>query len=255
MAAKPLGGLRVLVPRGGKWGDGVAATLRSYGAVPVIAPMINFASADDGPALANALHELQDGQYDWLVITSATTVDVFMGQGVAIPSRTRVAAVGETTAAALQLAGYRVDFTPQGDNTARGLVKEWPDLDAGRVLVPQSEVAEPNLVAGLAALGLDVRFIAAYRTVGVPVSDAVRADVASGRIGAILVSSGSVARQIAAQLAPLPEATVVACIGPRTAFDARAAGLGVDVIAEDRSADSLVAALVEHARLAPPSGA
>lgn len=252
MAAKPLGGLRVLVPRGGKWGDGVAATLRSYGAVPVIAPMINFASADDGPALANALHELQDGQYDWLVITSATTVDVFMGQGVAIPATTRVAAVGETTAAALQLAGYRVDFSPQGDNTARGLVKEWPDLDAGRVLVPQSEVAEPNLVSGLAALGLDVRFIAAYRTVGVPVSEAVRADVASGRIGAILVSSGSVARQIAAQLAPLPDDTVVACIGPRTAFDARAAGLRVDLIAEDRSADSLVAALVEHARLAPP---
>jgi len=82
--------------------------------------------------------------------------------------------------------------------------------------------------------------------VGVPVAENVVADVASGRIGAILVSSGSVARQIAAQLAPLPEGTVVACIGPRTAFDARAAGLTVDVIAEDRSADSLVAALVEH---------
>jgi uroporphyrinogen-III synthase len=88
--------------------------------------------------------------------------------------------------------------------------------------------------------------VSAYRTVGVPVSDAVRADVASGRIAAILVSSGSVARQIAAQLAPLPEGTVVACIGPRTAFDARAAGLAVDVIAEERSADSLVAALLEH---------
>ena len=55
-------------------------------------------------------------------------------------------------------------------------------------------------------------------------------------------------RQIAAQLAPLPQGTVVACIGPRTAFDARAAGLTVDLIAEARSADSLVAALVEHAQ-------
>lgn len=246
MAAKPLGGLRVLVPRGGKWGDGIAATLRALGAIPVIAPMINFASADDGAALANALHELQDGQFDWIVITSATTVDVFVGHRVSIPSRTRIAAVGETTGAALQLAGYRVDFTPS-DNSARGLVAQWDTSQiSGRVLVPQSDVAEPTLVSGLGGLGIDVQFVSAYRTVGVPVSDAVQADVASGRIGAILVSSGSVARQIAAQLAPLPEGTVVACIGPRTAFDARAAGLTVDVIAEERSADSLVAALVEH---------
>ena len=248
MTAKPLGGWRVLVPRGGKWGDGVAANLRSYGAIPVIAPMINFASADDGPALANALHELNDGQFDWIVITSATTVDVFVGQGVTVPSSTKIAAVGETTAAALTLAGYRADFVPSGDNSARGLVKEWPQSAiSGRVLVPQSDIAEPTLVTGLGQLGLDVQFVAAYRTVGVPVADTVAADVASGRINAILVSSGSVARQIAAQLAPLPEGTVVACIGPRTAFDARAAGLTVDLIAEDRSADSLVAALVEHA--------
>lgn len=248
MTAKPLGGWRVLVPRGGKWGDGVAANLRSYGAIPVIAPMINFASADDGAALANALHQLKDGQFDWLVVTSATTVDVFVGQRVTIPASTKIAAVGETTAAALTLAGYRADFVPSGDNSARGLVKEWPQSEiSGRVLVPQSDIAEPNLVTGLGKLGLDVQFVVAYRTVGVPVAESVAADVASGRIGAILVSSGSVARQIAAQLAPLPESTVVACIGPRTAFDARAAGLTVDLIAEDRSAESLVAALVEHA--------
>lgn len=255
MAAKPLSGWRVLVPRGGKWGDGMAATLRSFGATPVIAPMINFASADDGAALVNALHELQDGQFDWLVITSATTVDVFVGQGVSIPPTTRIAAVGETTGAALSLAGYRVDFVPTVDNSARGLVKEWPKSEiSGRVLVPQSDIAEPTLVSGLAGLGFDVQFVTAYRTVGVPVAAEVLADVASGRIGAILVSSGSVARQIAAQLAPLPETTLVACIGPRTAYDARAAGLRVDVIAEDRSADSLVAALVEHVARAAEQG-
>ncbi|MFZ2963384.1 MAG: uroporphyrinogen-III synthase [Rhodoglobus sp.] len=243
---RPLAGWRVLVPRGGKWGDGVAATLRSRGAIPVIAPLINFASADDAPALADALDRLQAETFEWIVITSATTVDVLTGQGARIPSSTRIAAVGETTAAALTLAGYRVDFVPQRDNSARGLVKEWPhDAVSGRVLVPQSDIAEPTLVSGLAERGIDAHFVAAYRTIGVPAAHAVREDVASGRIGAILVTSGSVARQVAAQFAPLPEHTVVACIGPRTAFDARAAGLTVDVIAEDRTADSLVAALAE----------
>jgi uroporphyrinogen-III synthase len=246
--SKPLTGWRVLVPRGGKWGDGVAATLRSYGAVPVIAPMINFASAENARELSDALKRLESGKFDWLVITSATTVDVLMSQQVTVPPTTRIAAVGETTGAALALAGYRVDFVPESDNSARGLVKEWPLSDiVGRVLIPQSDIAEPTLVAGLAKLGLDVEFVTAYRTVGVPVAEHVAADVASGRIRAVLLTSGSVARQVQAQLAPLPEDTVVAAIGPRTAFDARAAGITVHLIAESRSVAALVEGLVEHA--------
>ncbi len=244
--AKPLLGYRVLVPRGGNWGDGVAAKLRSYGALPVIAPLINFASTDDEPGLAAAFAGLETGGFDWIIVTSATTVDVLVSQRITIPEKTQVAAVGETTAAALTLAGYRVNFVPE-DNSARGMVKEWSSGDSGRVLIPHSDIAEPTLVAGLAERGLDGEYVAAYRTVGGPVAESVAADVASGRIGAILVTSGSVARQIAAQLAPLPQETVVACIGPRTAFDARDAGLTVHLIAETRSADSLVEALVEHA--------
>lgn len=242
---KPLAGWRVLVPRGGKWGDGVAAHLRNLGAQPVIAPMINFASPDDVPALTAALERLQGGAFDWLVVTSATTVDVLLSQQVVIPSSTRVAAVGETTAGAMTLAGYRVDFVPE-DNSARGMVKEW-QTDSGTVLIPHSDIAEPTLVAGLADRGLEVEYVAAYRTVGVDVTPEVRADVAGRRIRAILVTSGSVARQVARQLSPLPSTTVVACIGPRTAFDAREAGLVVHVIAESRSAESLVEALAEQA--------
>ena len=142
-----------------------------------------------------------------------------------------------------------MDFVPENDNSARGLIREWPKAAIdGRVLIPQSDIAEPALVAGLADLGLDVEFVAAYRTVGVSVSEQVAAEVASGSIRAVLVTSGSVARQVQAQLAPLPEGTVVACIGPRTAFDARAAGITVHLIAETRSATGLVEALVEHAR-------
>jgi uroporphyrinogen-III synthase len=246
-ASRPLAKWRVLVPRGGSWGDRVAARVREFGGIPVVAPMLNFASAEDPAALANALHELEDGQFDWVVLTSATTVDVLMSQGTRIPQRTRVAAVGETTAAALTLAGYPVDFVPTSDNSARGLVKEWPASDIkGRVLVPQSDVAEPTLVAGLAKLGFAADYVTAYRTVGVPVSPEVASDVASGRIGALLITSGSVARQVAAQLAPVPESTVIVCIGPRTAFDTRATGLPVHAISEERTADSLIEALVDY---------
>ncbi len=244
---KPLREWRVLVPRGGKWGDGVAAQLRSLGATPVIAPLINFAPTEHPEQLAAELEALRRGDYGWLVVTSATTVDVLVGHGVRLGSATRVAAVGETTAQALQLAGYPVDFVPS-DHSARGFVREWPgSAGDGAVLVPQSEVAEPTLVSGLAERGIAARFVTAYRTVGVSAPGAVVADIASGSIHALIVSSGSVARQIATQFAPLPPTTVIVCIGPRTAFDARAAGLTVHRIADERSTPALVRALAEYA--------
>ncbi len=243
---RPLLGWPVLVPRGGKWGDGVAAQLRTLGATPVIAPLINFAGALDPEALAAEFRALEAGRYEWLVITSATTVDVLVGHSVRVPETVRIAAVGETTAQALQLAGFSVDFTPS-DASARGLVREWPAARVhGAVLVPQSDIAEPTLVSGLAELGVDARFVSAYRTVGVPAPAEVVSDIADGHIRALLVSSGSVARQIAAQFT-VPDSTVVVCIGPRTAFDARDAGLTVHRIAEERSTLALVQALAEHA--------
>ena len=255
LPAKPLVGWRVLVPRGGEWGNGLAATLRQGGAVPVVAPMINFASTENADALADAFARLQSGGFDWLVVTSATTVDVLLSHAVRVPESTRIVAVGETTGSALAFAGFRVDFIPEKDNSARGLVRAWPSLSAkGRVLVPQSNVPEASLVSGFSSLGADAEFVTAYRTVGVPVAPDVVEDVTSGRIGAVLITSGSVAQQISEQLAPLPSSTVVAAIGPRTAFDARKAGIAVYVIAENRTADSLVEALIDHVG-ARPGGA
>ncbi|WP_240036969.1 uroporphyrinogen-III synthase [Orlajensenia leifsoniae] len=250
-APRPLDGWRVLVPRGGPWGDSVAANLRAKGAAPVIAPLINFAPTDDAETLASALADLAAGAFDWLTVTSATTVDVLSSHRAVIPAETHVAAVGETTAAALTAAGYRVDIVPHEDNSARGLLEEWTQATAGafplKVLTLRSEIAKPLLSEGLRRIGHDVRSVVAYRTIGVPVSEQVTADVASGRINAVLITSGSVAEQVQLQLGPLPQGTLVVCIGPQTARDARAYGLDVDAVADDRTAESLIDALVRQA--------
>ena len=108
------------------------------------------------------------------------------------------------------------------------------------------------LTDGLIARGHDVRSVVAYRTVGVPVSDRIREDVSSGRVRAILVTSGSVAEQVHEQLGDVPEGVLIACIGPRTAKDARRSGVRVDVVASERSAASLIQSLVEIARHEEP---
>ncbi len=249
-ADKSLRGMRVLVPRGGPWGHGVAAELRARGASPIVAPTINFAAPADLDPLNRALAALTDDEYDWLTVTSATTVDVLAGNGVVLGAHTRVAAVGETTAAALAASGYRVDYTPKQDNSAAGLLAEWPEATGGseglKVLALRSDIARPVLTDGLRASGHTVDSVIAYRTVGVPVAPAIVQQVADGRVDAILVTSGSVATQIARQFGAVPEGTLVACIGPRTAADAKAVGVRVDLVADERTSASLIAAIEQR---------
>lgn len=244
---KPMTGWRVLVPRGGPWGDGVAATLRSQGAVPVIAPLINFASTDDSDALERALADLAAGEFDWVTVTSATTVDVLYAYDARIPDGTLVAAVGETTAAALGAVGYRVDLVPASDNSAAGMARQLNEVEPEprRILTLRSEIAKPVLTNMLVEAGHDVRSVVAYRTVGVPARDSVVRDVLTGRINAILVTSGSVAQQVREQFPDIPDTTVIAAIGPRTAHDADLIGLPIHVIAPDQTIDSLIRALAE----------
>jgi uroporphyrinogen-III synthase len=248
---KPLAGWRVLVPRGGPWGDGVAAALRARGATPIVAPMINFAPTDDQSALEAALAKLAAGGFDWVTVTSATTVDVLSSYGAVIPDSTKVAAVGETTAAALVAAGYRADIVPSEDNSAKGLLEEWEAATDGnaplRVLALRSAIAKQVLSIGLARAGHHVEAVVAYRTVGVPVAPKVVDDVRAGRVNAVLVTSGSVAEQVQQQLGPIPESTLIAAIGPQTRSDAEELGLRVDVVARERSAESLIDAVVDAA--------
>ncbi|WP_345800687.1 uroporphyrinogen-III synthase [Microbacterium sp. AZCO] len=243
--AKPLAGWRVLVPRGGPWGDGVAASLRRQGATPVIAPLINFAPTNDQATLEQALADLAGGAFDWLTLTSATTVDVLYAYRAVIPAKTRVAAVGETTAAALTAVGYRVDLVPERDNSAAGMAEQLIALEPEPrdVLTLRSEIAKPVLTRMLAEAGHRVRSVVAYRTVGVPVTEKIAEDVRSGRINAILVTSGSVADQVHEQFPDVPSSTLIAAIGPRTAKDARRAGLSVDVVADRQTVDALIDAV------------
>jgi uroporphyrinogen-III synthase len=243
--AKPLAGWRVLVPRGGPWGDSVAATLRAQGAVPVIAPLINFAPTNDQAELEQSLSDLAGGAFDWLTVTSATTVDVLYAYRATIPASTKVAAVGETTATALQAVGYRVDLVPERDNSAAGMAEQMIALEPEPrdILTLRSEIAKPVLTRMLSEAGHRVRSVVAYRTVGVPVTDRIAEDVRSGRINAILVTSGSVADQVSAQFPHLPPSTLIAAIGPRTAKDAKRAGLSVDVVADTQTVDALIDAV------------
>ena len=66
--------------------------------------------------------------------------------------------------------GLRADLVPSGEQSAAGLLDDWPEYDdlldpINRVFLPRADIATENLVAGLIDLGWECDDVTAYRTV------------------------------------------------------------------------------------------
>jgi uroporphyrinogen-III synthase len=268
-----LDGVRVLVTRSPERSLELVAALDRAGATALLLPLIDFERAADEHSLDVACDALGAGAFDWLALTSATTVHVLLGKaqdrGVSlrdwIPTGTRIAAVGPATRRLLEANGVAVDLVPAGEQSAAGLLEVWPG--GGRVLLPQADIAAPTLAEGLTAAGSSVTAVAAYNTVDYPAAaerrlavptedgalgkappsyslvsfDAARAGIADGGIHAVIAASPSAARRIAG-LAPLQACRLVA-IGRSTAEEAAALGLPVAAVAAEPTPAGLVAAV------------
>jgi uroporphyrinogen-III synthase/uroporphyrinogen III methyltransferase/synthase len=178
-----LAGLVVVLPRSADRAAGMAAELAARGARPKAMPLIDFEEPDSTRELDEALALLGRGGFEWLVVTSITTVRALkqraavLGAGLAgLVGDTKVAAVGSASARALAAEGLAVSLVPDGSMDAVGLVAVWPQRAAsapapdgtGRVLLPHADIAAPTVEEGLAAKGWDVRPVVAYHTVDYP---------------------------------------------------------------------------------------
>ena len=166
--------------------------------------------------------------------------------------RSKVAAVGGVTAKALREWGIEPDLVPSGEQSAAGLLADWPPFDEvldpiNRVFLPRADIATDTLVAGLQEIGWEVDDVTAYRTVrAAPPAAPVRDAIKSGRFDAVVFTSSSTVRNLVGIAGKPHTATVVACIGPATAKTAEEHGLRVDVLAPEANARSLVQALAEY---------
>ena len=155
----------------------MAAELRARGAHVRLLPLIDFQRPADTEPVSAGLRGLGQGEFDWIILTSATTVQALEAAAEALGSRfaelcrgTRVAAVGSGTRRALEAAGITVDLLPSQDQSARGLAAIWPALRPGRnrIFLPQADIANPFLRTALSGAGWEVLAVPAYETVDYP---------------------------------------------------------------------------------------
>lgn len=272
-------GARILVARTPDRAADLVGALRAVGAEPLLLPLIDFELASDQHSLDVAFDALGAGAYNWLVISSVTTVQALEAKAAErgttlsrwLPGNLLVATVGPATRRFLESRDVSVDLAPAGQHSGAGLLDIWPEHQ-GSVLLPQADIANPGLRRGLQARGAFVQAVTAYRTVDYPADpgrslaacqpaaqpvpgsdpdsaaavltpDQAKAEIGAGRLDAVVAASPSAARRIHEGLAPLGVCRFVA-IGRSTAAEAESLGITVAAVAEEPTASGLVAAVV-----------
>ncbi|MET9596054.1 bifunctional uroporphyrinogen-III C-methyltransferase/uroporphyrinogen-III synthase [Streptomyces sp. NPDC006516] len=255
--SKPLFGWKVLVPRTKEQAASLSDQLRSYGAVPHEVPTIAVEPPRTPQQMERAVKGLVTGRYEWIAFTSVNAVKAVRekfeeyGLDARAFAGIKVAAVGEQTAAALVDFGVKPDLVPSGEQSAAGLLEDWPPYDPvfdpiDRVFLPRADIATETLVAGLIELGWEVDDVTAYRTVRAspPPAD-TREAIKGGGFDAVLFTSSSTVRNLVGIAGKPHNVTVIACIGPATAKTAEEHGLRVDVLSPEPSVHKLAQALAD----------
>jgi len=255
---KPLFGWNVLIPRTREQAGATIERLSSYGANADVVPTISVEPPRTPQQMERAVKGLVTGRYEWIGFTSVNAVravrekfDEF-GLDARAFAGLKIAAVGGVTAQALRDWGIVPDLVPAEDQSAAGLLAEWPEFDPvldpiNRVFLPRADIATDTLVAGLVDMGWEVDDVTAYRTVrAAPPAAAVRDAIKSGAFDAVLFTSSSTVRNLVGIAGKPHHSTLVAVIGPATAKTAKEHGLRVDVMAAEPSSDALVDALAAH---------
>ena len=257
---KPLFGWEVLVPRTKEQSGAMTARLEHHGAHAEIVPTISVEPPRTPQQLERAVKGMVTGRYEWVGFTSVNAVrairEKFAEFGLDARSFAglKVAAVGGVTAEALREWGINPDLVPTDEQSAQGLLEEWPPFDRDldpidRVFLPRADIATDTLVAGLQEMGWEVDDVTAYRTVrAAPPPAPVRDAIKSGAFDAVLFTSSSTVRNLVGIAGKPHPSTVIACIGPATAKTAEEHGLRVDVLAPEPRAEALVDALADHGR-------
>ncbi|MEO8827258.1 uroporphyrinogen-III synthase [Lapillicoccus sp.] len=255
---RPLFGWNVLLPRTKDQAGATMERLAFYGARADVVPTISVEPPRAPQQMDRAIKGLVTGRYEWVGFTSVNAVRAVrekfeeFGLDSRAFSGLKIAAVGGVTAGALRDWGLVPDLVPAGEQSAAGLLAEWPEYDdlldpINRVFLPRADIATDTLVAGLVEMGWEVDDVTAYRTVrAAPPAPEVRDAIKSGAYDAVVFTSSSTVRNLVGIAGKPNPSTVVAVIGPATAKAAEDAGLRVDVLAPTASSDALVDALAAH---------
>ena len=226
---RPLAGARVLVTRNVEQSRAFTGAITELGGEPVLMPVTRIAPAGDADRAVLDQVVAQLGAYDWILFTSANSVDRFFAELHARARDTRalgralVACVGPATARAARAHGVVADVVPRHGNAEKlagaviaarkspgGRAMQPADADStstrGRILLPRAAQGRDEAQIALRAAGFEVDVATVYHT------EMVRSDDPTIRHGLSRLRAGDI--DVMAFFAPSQVRALFDLLGP-----------------------------------------
>jgi uroporphyrinogen-III synthase len=225
---------RVLNTRPREQAAELSRLLRAAGYAPVGVPAIEVIAVSQASELAEVARRLGDGEYAWIVLSSANAARFFSScVGVALGDTPVLCGTATGEALGISPALALRHFSAQA-----ALETLQPRLAPGaRILVPRAAEGRDELISGLQEWGVIVDAPVCYRTVSAEIPPWQAVDVIT------LCSPSAVAALVGAWTAERVNRARVACLGATTADAARSHGVRVDAIAQSTGMPALLKAV------------
>jgi len=239
--SKPLFGKRVVVTRAREQASDLKRLFEESGANVVQFPTIEIVPPESYQSLDRAVNE----KWHWLIFTSVNGVEAFFGRmtkDARALAGTKIAAVGDTTAAALRRHGIIADVVPEKFQSTSLLRHFRAFMDGARIALVRAQEGRDEVLDELRRRGAEVLLAVAYRTVPVTAN--------AGELHDIDVVTFTSASTVDNFFAAVPDAAtlngaLLASIGPTTTEAIRRHGRQPDVEAANANVQALHDAVVE----------
>ena len=250
--SKPLFGKRIVVTRAREQASELKRLLEEAGAQVLQFPTIEIAPPESWDSLERAI----DKRYDWLIFTSVHGVQAYFerlfanGKDVRSVAGTKVAAVGQTTAAELRARGINPDLVPERFISTELLPMLPSDQTGIRTAVVRAAEGRDELIDELRRRGGEVDVAIAYRTLAADYDlSELRELIANDAIDVVTFTSASTVEHFFEKLtseerARVNRRAILASIGATTSEAIRRYGKEPDVVAPNATIAALCEAII-----------
>lgn len=192
-----LKGARILVTRPENQAETLCQLIEQQGGIPIRFPTLQIVDVDDqGNNLSSVTNPLTGlHSVHWLIFTSANAVNFALianGGKIAQLKSAQIAAIGQATAKALQLAGFKVNLIPiQGyDSESLLAMPQLQDVNGRDICIVRGQGGREELANVLRARGANVSYWEVYKRVA-PICDCsqVTGLLENGKLDAVIITS------------------------------------------------------------------